>query len=373
LLKFQRYDIAGASRLFIITHVYKAACCYSLSRPVAMRNIYEQIHELEGIPGLSKHEQFVQGIINSINAKTLCRGDLLPSVNQLISELGFARETIAKGYKELVERGIVQAKNRKGFYVSSDDTGQQLKVALLLYAFDTFQETFYKTFRAHLGDNIHIDVFFHHNNIEIFEAIIASTKGRYGMYVVAPIPHPKTSDILKAIPTDKFLMIDRYEQLSGNCSYIVQEFGEASYNAFAALSQTIRTFDEMIFYYRPATDTPIEILKAFKKFIADYKIKGSIQTAYTPGTVEKGKVYYTINNTELWAILKDCTEKKLTPGKDVGILSHNDDIVKEIICNGITTYSTDFRLMAEKAAAFVLNREKIREVVPTVLIRRKSL
>ncbi|HEY9261427.1 MAG TPA: GntR family transcriptional regulator, partial [Chitinophaga sp.] len=92
-----------------------------------------------------------------------------------------------------------------------------------------------------------------------------------------------------------------------------------------------------------------------------------------PGTVEKGKVYYTINNTELWAILKDCTEKKLLPGKDVGILSHNDDMVKEIICNGITTYSTDFRLMGEKAATFVLNREKIREIIPTVLIRRKSL
>jgi DNA-binding transcriptional regulator YhcF (GntR family) len=340
-----------------------------------MRNIYEQIQELEGIPGLSKHEQFVQGIINSINAKTLGRGALLPSVNQLINKLGFARETIAKGYKELVERGIVQSQNRKGFYVSSDDTGQQLKVALLLYAFDTFQETFYKTFRTHLGANIHIDVFFHHNNIEIFEAIIANIKGRYGMYVVAPIPHPKTAEILKAIPMDKFLMIDRYEPLSPNCScsYIVQEFGEASYNAFTALSKTIQRFEEMIFYYRPATDTPIEILKAFKKFVSDHKIKGVIKTAYTPGTVEKGKVYYTINNTELWAILKDCLEKKLIPGKDVGILSHNDDIVKEIICNGITTYSSDFRLMGEKAATFVLNREKIREVIPTVLIRRKSL
>lgn len=338
-----------------------------------MRNIYEQIHELEGIPGLSKHERFVQGIINSINAKTLCRGDLLPSVNQLISELGFARETIAKGYKELVARGIVESKNRKGFFVSSDDTGQQLKVALLLYAFDTFQESFYKTFRANLGNNIHIDVFFHHNNIEIFEAIISNVKGRYGMYVVAPIPHPKTADILKAIPTDKFLMVDRFEPLSTPCSYVVQEFGDASYSAFTALRETIRTYEEMIFYYRPATDTPIEILKAFKKFVKDHQIKGVIKTEYIPGTIEKGKVYYTINNTELWAILKDCVEKKLTPGKDIGILSHNDDIVKEIICNGITTYSTDFRLMAEKAAAFVLSREKIQEIVPTVLIRRKSL
>ncbi|WP_436484302.1 GntR family transcriptional regulator [Chitinophaga sp. ARDCPP14] len=338
-----------------------------------MQDVYEQIHELEGIPGLSKHEQFVQGIINAINSRLLSRGDSLPSVNNLIGELGFARETIAKGYKELVERGIVASQNRKGFFVSSDDTGQQLKVALLLFAFDTFQETFYKTFRAHLGENIQLDVFFHHNNIEVFESIVASVKGRYGMYVVAPIPHPKTAEILRGLPVDKFLMIDRYEPLNMDCSYIVQEFGESSYRAFTALTATIKQFDEMIFYYRPSTDTPIEILKAFKRFIKDHKINGVIKTEYVPGTVAKGKVYYTINNTELWAILKDCVEKKMTLGTDVGILSHNDDVVKEIICNGITTYSTDFKLMAEKAAVFVLNREKIQEVLPTVLIRRKSL
>lgn len=338
-----------------------------------MQDIYEQIHELEGIPGMPKHDQLVQGIINAINAKLLSKGDALPSVNNLINALGFARETIAKGYKELVERGIVTAQNRKGFFVSSDDTGQQLKVALLLFAFDTFQETFYKTFRANLGENIQMDVFFHHNNIEVFASIVDNIKGRYGMYVVAPIPHPKTATILKGLPVDKFLMVDRYEPLQMDCSYIVQEFGDSSYKAFSALADTIRRFDEMIFYYRPATDTPIEILKAFKRFIKDHRIKGVIKTEYVPGTVTKGKVYYTINNTELWAILKDCVEKKLTPGKDVGILSHNDDIVKEIICNGITTYSTDFKLMAEMAADFVLNREKIQTVLPTVLIRRKSL
>ena len=72
-------------------------------------------------------------------------------------------------------------------------------------------------------------------------------------------------------------------------------------------------------------------------------------------------------------MLKDCKQMKLKPGKDIGILSHNDDIVKELIFDGITTYSTDFKLMAERAAAFVLTREKMQEIIPTVLIRRKSL
>ena len=72
-------------------------------------------------------------------------------------------------------------------------------------------------------------------------------------------------------------------------------------------------------------------------------------------------------------MLKDCIAKGFQLGKDVGILSHNDDVVKEIICGGITTYSTDFKKMAEVAATFVLDREKIQTTVPTELIRRNSL
>ena len=338
-----------------------------------MRGIYQQIIELEGTPGLSKHEQLVQGMINAINARIVTKGDMLPSVNNMIKELGFARETIARGYKELTTRGIVESKKRLGFFVSNEDTDQQVRIALLLFAFDSFQESFYKTFRARLGNAVHIDVFFHHNNIAVFENIVSNIRGKYGMYVIAPIPHKKTAGILATLPFDKFLMIDRYEPMAGNFSYVVQEFEQASYAAFTALSDTIRQFEEMIFYYRPGSDTPIEILRAFKKFIRDYKIKGSIKTEYVPGSLERNKVYYTINNAELWEMLKDSRLKNIKLGKEVGILSHNDDVVKEIICDGITTYSTDFRLMAEKAADFVLTRKKIREIIPTVLIRRNSI
>src|SRR5258708_4548004 len=338
-----------------------------------MKSIYEQILELEGTPGLSKHEQLVQGMLNAIKARIVSKGDMLPSVNNMMKELGFARETIARGYKDLATRGIVESKNRLGFYVSNEDTDQQVKIALLLFAFDSFQENFYKTFRSRLGKSVHIDVFFHHNNIAVFENIVSNIRGKYGMYVIAPIPHEKTACILQTLPLDKFLMIDRFEPMAGNFSYVVQEFEKASYAAFEELSDTIRRFGEMIFYYQPGSDTPVEILRAFKKFIRDYKIKGSIRLEYLPGTLEKGKVYYTINNAELWEMLRDCTLKKIKLGKEIGILSHNDDVLKEIMSGGITTYSTDFKRMAEKAADFVLTREKIQEVIPTVLIRRRSI
>lgn len=338
-----------------------------------MNNIYERIRELESIQGISKHEQLVQGIINAINDKLIQRGDMLPSVNNLMKELGFARETIAKGYKALISRGVVESKNRIGFYVARENTENSLRIALIIFAFDSFQEVLYKTFRDSLGTPASIDIFFHHNNIDVLESIVANARGKYGMYVVAPIPHIRTAEILGTLPLNKFLMIDRYQPMDGDFSYIVQEFEQSSYDAFSRLAPAIRKFKGMIHYHRPASDTPIEIIEAYKKFVKDFKIKSVIRTEYFPGSIEKGYVYFTINNAELWQMLKDAKAKGFVLGKDVGILSHNDEVVKEIIFDGITTYSTDFAKMAEKAAAFVQHRIPIQEVIPTVLLRRGSL
>lgn len=338
-----------------------------------MRNVFEKILELEGMPSLSKHEQLVQGIINAIDEKIIVQRDALPSVNAMINEVGFARETVMKAYRELANRGLVESKNRLGFYVANTNTGQQLRVALLMYAIDTFQEQFYRSFRKELGSDVHVDVFFHHGNIDVFETILSLIKGKYGMYVVAPIPHPKTKALLSSIPVNKFIMFDRYEILDKEPNYVVQEFEKSSYKVFVQLRDAIRRFDEMIFFHLPGSLVPIEIVRSYLKFVNEHAVNGRILPEYQPGSIKKGVVYYTNDNTELYNIIKDSISKKLEPGKDIGILSHNDEPVKEIIAGGITTYSTDFAEMGKRTARFVLDKGSVHEVIPTRLWRRKSL
>ena len=338
-----------------------------------MHEFFSKIHELAEVPSFSKNDQLVQGVINAIDEKLLTRGSPLPSVNKMISEFGFARETIVKAYRELKERGIIESHSRLGYYVANEDTAQVVKVALLMFAYDTFQEQFFNSFRNALGEKTHLDVFFHHGNMEVFETILAHIKSRYGMYVISPIPHPKTAGLLQQIPLNKFLMFDRYEPMEGDFNYVTQEFKDASYRSFCEVAERIKEFEEFIFFFHPNSLIPVEIMAAFEKFLKTYQVKGEARPGYQPGSIEKGKVYFTIDNAELFAMIKDCKSKGLVIGKDVGLLSHNDEPVKEIIADGITTYSTDFALMGKKAAHFVRTREKIQEVIPTVLIRRNSL
>ncbi len=338
-----------------------------------MNTIFAKIQELEDVASFSKHEQLVQGIINAIDEKIITQGKMLPSVNRMVQELGFARKTIVKAYEELKNRGLVESKKRLGYFVVNEATKQTMKVALLLYAFHPFQEIFYNTFRKGVGKNIQVDIYFHHNNLDIFETILGNINGKYGNYVIAPIPNPRTKDILNVIPRNKLLLVDRYEKLDGDFSHVTQEFEIPTYLALKELESSIRTFDRIVLFFLPHSDYPIEILRTFEKFLEDTQIEGEVLSHYEKGSIQKGTVYYTIGDGDLWKILKDAKKVGFEIGKDIGCISSNNGPVKEIICGGITTFSTDFELMANKAAEFVKNRKPIQESIPSKLIRRVSL
>lgn len=336
-------------------------------------SLLDKIKGLSGINTLSKHEQLVHGIIEAIDSDILVVGDQLPSINQMVSDVGFARKTIVKAYEELKHRGLVESKKLKGYYIISQETKVTLKVALLLFSFQRFQEDFYNTFRNELGKRFQIDVFFHHNNVSVFETIFNNITGKYGMYVVAPIPDLSIRPLLLNIAPPKLLIIDRYYSLPKTYSYVSQIFENDVYGRLEELLPQIKKYKKMILIASGDSHYPTGTLKAFEKFLIDKDIKGSVQTTYKSGSVKQNNLYFFIGDTFLWEVLKDCNGKGYVVGKHVGILSCDDHIVKEIILDGITTISTDFTAMAIKAANYVKDPVLTKEIVPIDLIKRNSL
>jgi len=336
-------------------------------------SLIDSIKSLGNINTLSKHEQLVHGVMEAIDSEILVVGDQLPSINRMVAELGFARKTIVKAYEELKDRGLVESKKLKGYFIISKETKVTLKVALLLFSFQRFQEEFYNTFRKELGKRFQIDVFFHHNNLNIFETVFNNIKGKYGMYVVAPIPDPAIKPLLTGIDPQKVLIIDRFLKMPETYSYISQEFEEATYDKLLELLPRIRRYKKFVLFFSDDKDYPLGILKAFRRFVSDYEIKTKVEKEYKPGAVKKGSLYFFISDTYLWEVLRDCRNNEYVVGSDVGILSHNDHVVKEIVFGGITTISSDFKEMARRAADHIKNQEMTKEIVPLNLMKRNSL
>ena len=72
-------------------------------------------------------------------------------------------------------------------------------------------------------------------------------------------------------------------------------------------------------------------------------------------------------------IIKKIKEEGLLLTKNIGIISYNDTLLKEIVEGGITTISTDFNEMGKRLAQMILNKENVKIENPTDLIIRKSL
>ena len=338
-----------------------------------MNDFFEKIKELQDESIRSKHEQLVNGVINAINEKIVKKGDKLPSINKMVSEIGFARKTIVKAYEDLKNRGIVESKNFKGYYVANVNTKSQLKVALLLFAFQSFHEDFYNTFRKSLGKNYQIDIFFHHNNAAIFKNILETINGKYGMYVIAPIPSKESAILIEQFPSEKTLIVDRFIDMPSEYSYISQEFELSTYHKLEEMHSRILKYDKVVLFYRDDSDYPVGIKKGFNKFIKDYNIKGSVQKTYKQGSIKLNTLYFFISDSNLWQVLKDCKDLNYKVGKDIGILTHNDADFKEIIFDGITTISADFKQMALEAASFVKHRTTVHKIIPFNIKRIDSL
>ena len=204
--------------------------------------------------------------------------------------------------------------------------------------------------------------------------MISNIKGKYGMYVVAPIQNDAVIPMLQSIPPNKLILVDRYLDLGPEYSFIAQEFENSTYNKLVKLLPEIQKYERMVLFFDTKTDySPSGIRNAFERFVRDHGLKGSIEESYLPETLKKNTLYFIKNDSILWKFLKDCSQGQYTLGKDLGILSYDDNVLKEIIMGGITTISTDFNEMGKMAANFVMDGNKIRTIIPTNLIRRNSL
>ncbi|EAR02560.1 GntR family transcriptional regulator [Maribacter sp. HTCC2170] len=336
--------------------------------------VVQRIVRLKQNDSLSKHEHLVQGVIEAIDDNVLPIGHQLPSINNMVDEIGYARKTIFRAYEELKDRGLIESRKLKGYFVISQETNVTKRLALLLFAFQSFQEEFYNTFREEMGNRFQIDVFFHHNNVAIFKTILANIQGKYGMYVIAPIQHSSIKSLLKTIEPKKLLLVDRYLDLGVEYSFIAQEFEEAIYLSLVKLLPAITKYKKFILILNKDTDhSPPSIRRAFERFLVDYKIEGKVKNKYKLGSVKKDNLYFILSDTFLWDVLRDCEQKNYKIGQNIGILSQDDNVAKEIVFGGITTISTDFKEMARLTAQHVKFGDYTQIIIPTKLIKRNSL
>jgi DNA-binding transcriptional regulator YhcF (GntR family) len=330
---------------------------------------YIQIDDSLGIP---KYRQIINSIYTAISIEELKMGDKIPSLNQICTEFDLSRDTVMVAFNELKAKGIISSIPGKGYYINSTEINVDQKIFVLFDELNAFKEDLYTSFLNSLDNRSTVDIYFHHFNYQVFKDLISESIGKYTSYVIMPATFDYTVNIIGKIPRDKVYILDRKKEDLSDFPVVYQDFEKDVYDALIDGFDLLQKYTRLIMIF-PGGKEPEGRMLGFQRFCDEKGFKSEIIRNIENRDMKRGEAYFVPSDRNLVRLVKMAAEKDLKLGADVGIVSFNDTVLKEVVAGGITTISTNFILMGQTLARMIQERssEKIRN--QSSLIRRNSL
>lgn len=334
--------------------------------------IIPNIFNIDEASGIPKYRQIIISVSMAIGQGILKNGDKLASINQICGEFSLSRDTVMLAFNELRSRGIVISVPGKGYYIERTDLNYDKQVFLLFDELNVFKEDLYTSFLGQLDNRINVDIYFHHFNYHVFRELIESSAGKYSAYIIMPATFINSIDVVRQLPSDKVYILDRLKTDLAAYPVIYQDFEQDVYDGMMAGQALFCKYRKLIMVF-PGGKEPEERVTGFKRFCTETGLEAEIIRSVEKRNVQKGEAYLVVSDRNLVRIVKNAAAMNLQLGKDVGLVSFNDTMLKEVVAGGITTISTDFFRMGKVLADMILTHKKIKIRNPSTLIVRNSL
>ncbi len=293
-------------------------------------------------------QKIVSDLEKAIQKGSLSQGDALPSLATLQNNYSVSRDTGIRVYKNLKARGIAVPVHGKGYFLQNRSITTKINLFLLLDSLSSYKDTLVKNVSEAVSEKGKYRIYFHHHNEELFYRLIEEAKGNYTHYAISPYPDSSlVQKALQLLPNKKVTLLDRCDGIPGTFNFIGQDFKKDVYDGLVKLSHRIRYYSKFIFVFRNPSHHPQELKIGFQKFCIQTAIDYEIVSKVAQKSIRPGTAFLVIDDEDLADVVTTTTQMDHELGKDIGLVSYNETILKEIVGNGITTISTDFAQMGK--------------------------
>jgi len=324
-----------------------------------------------------KYLQLANSVVKAIQEGKIIENDLMPSINELSFEFEISRDTAEKGYKHLKSLGVLGSVPGKGYYIKNAEVDQTLKICLLFNKLSAHKKIIYDSLVATLGDRATIDFYIYNNDFSHFKKLLTGKKEDYTHYVI--IPHfmdggENAHEIINTIPKQKLILLDKsIAGVDGEYAAVFENFKKDIYKALEQALPSLTKYHTLKIIFPAYTYFPDEILQCFCNFCDEYNFRCKVVHDIKKEPIKAGEVYINLMEDDLVSLIEKIISNQLEVGKEVGVISYNETPLKKIILNGITTISSDFQMMGQKAAELILGQSTEHIEIPFYLTLRASL
>jgi DNA-binding transcriptional regulator YhcF (GntR family) len=325
---------------------------------------------------IPKYKQVVDLFISDIEAGIFKHGQRIPSINETSEELLLSRDTVEKAYVYMKKKGILMAVRGKGYYINQVNVTNKLRICLIFNKLSNYKRSIYYSFVKTMGVKASVDVFIYNYDPVEFEAIVNNNLNHYDYFVI--LPHFRNenagiSEVIKKIPHEKVLIVDRFLDELKDYPVVYQEYDKDIQSALLCGIELLRKYCRLNLVFPKAEFYPPYIVRGFQIFCQVHGFAGTVIDRLEDTEIREGEAYIIVSDDDLYAFIRRIRQKGWTPGNQCGIVAYNENQVKEILCDGITTISTNHEEIGHLAAQMILTKKFERIKSPFQFIQRNSL
>ncbi len=325
---------------------------------------------------IPKYKQVVNLILSDIEAGIFKKGQRIPSINETSEELLLSRDTVEKAYVYLKKGGVLSSVRGKGYYVNLVNIHKKIKIALIFNKLSNYKRSIYYSLSENMGNKANVDVFIYNYELEQFEDIVNNQLTNYDYFVILPHFNNENADVesvIRKIPKEKVLLVDRNVAALKNYPVVYQEYEKDIQSALEEGIELIKKYKKINLVFPVNEYYSKNILRGFQIFCQINDLQFSIIDQLCETDVKKGEAFVLISDDDLYRFIKISKSKNWKLGEDVGVVAYNDNPVKEILEDGITTISTNHNEIGRRAAEMILTQNFQRIKSPFEFVKRKSL
>ncbi len=169
------------------------------------------------------------------------------------------------------------------------------------------------------------------------------------------------------------LLVDRNLEALKDYPIVYQEYEKDIETALGQGTDLIRKYKKLNLVFPLNQYYSKYIMRGFQIYCQVNEIEFSVIDELNDADVRKNEAYVIVSDDDLYRFIKICKESGWKIGKDIGVVAYNDNPVKEILEDGITTISTNHDEIGRTAAQMILTRNFRRIKSPFEFIKRNSL
>ena len=280
----------------------------------------------------------------------------------------------------LRDRGIIEPRQGKGFYVRGLDENRPLRILLLFDKLSSYKQVLFQSFMDKIGPDAEVTIRIHNQNLDVFEFFIDEDVDHFDYYVVTPhfpldtASRKRMLKLLKRFPNRKLILLDRnVSELPGNYGVVYQDFSSDIASALDSGVDKLKEFSKLNVLIMQNSLYGTEIMHSIKEFCDRNNLPVEFHTGIKESIIRPNEVYLMLNSQHdngILTLARIASRLGLKIGEDISVISYNDSPINEIILNGLTAVSTDFEQMGTIAAEMILSKSPNKVKCDFRMIRR---